>query len=244
MLEEGGMRRIVVVASLFYISFLSAFSLKDKLTRGNSGDYVVTEQFGCYTALLIREISDSQLILEEINIPKMLFSSDSWKQWIEEGAPAHTSWIAYTVDLEKNCVIHSYSYSEKSAASNQSSASFFSQILGLSLEKVPLSERKRIGMEPQEGEIDRRSLWLPTIMFEGKKIDKPSSISAWRGRWPNDQSIIANCELEIYFTQFSFPYWIEIKSPHYTATIRSVDSGEGVISPQSIALKNIPSLSR
>ncbi|MGH7888993.1 MAG: hypothetical protein ACRENF_00400, partial [Thermodesulfobacteriota bacterium] len=225
---------MILIASILFTTFLNAFSLKDKIIKGTAGDYVVTEQAGTYTILLIRSLSNNHIVLEEIDVPTLNHNPDeiSWKKWISEEAPGHSAWVSYLIDLEKNKLLESFSHSKSAWLYAGDSNNFLARLLTLSLEKTPADKRKRIGPAPT-GDEDHRALWLPSVIMEGKKIDKPP-ITAWSTRWPKDDSIISGCEIEIYFSGFAFPYWIEIKSPHYRAAIRTIDSGHGMASPQSI----------
>lgn len=234
------MKRAIIIFSVLLTTFLNAFSLKDKITKGNIGDYVVTEQMGTYTILLIRSLSDRYLLLEEIDAPKLNLDStpSSWKEWIAEEAPGHTAWVSYLIDLNKNQLLESYSHSKNAWLYADDPNNFLPRLMTLSLEKTPADKRKRIG-PPPPGEEDHRALWYPSVIFEGKKIEKPS-ITAWSARWPLDHSIIAGCEIELYFSAFAFPYWIEIKSPHYKAAIRAIDSGQQMNSPKTIVFQQSP----
>ena len=234
------MRRAVLILSILITTLLNAFSLKDKIIKGNPGDYVVTEQMGTYTILLIRSLSDKHLLLEEIDAPTLNHEpqTSSWKEWISQEAPGHTAWVSYLIDLEKNKLLESYSHSRNAWLYAEDPNNFLSRLMTLSLEKTPLDKRKRIGPAPL-GEEDHRALWMPTVTFEGKKMEK-SSITVWTTRWPSDNSIIAGCEIEVYFSGFAFPYWIEIKSPHYRAAIRTIDSGQGMTSPKPIVFQQSP----
>ena len=228
------MKRLVLVLALFITTFLNALTLKDKIIKGAPGDFIVTEQGGTYTVLLIRSISSRYLILEEIDAPTLNVSTDqlSWKTWIAEEAPGHTAWIGYLIDLEKNKLIQSYSYSRAAWLYAEDPNHFLPGLLMLPLEKTPLDKRKKIGPPPIGDEQDHRSLWTPSSLFEGKKISK-TEITAWSARWPQDNSIIAGCEIEIYVSYFALPYCIEIRSPHYKALIRAIDSGKEMVSPKA-----------
>src|ERR1700690_1336291 len=76
-------------------------SLLEKFQKAQPGDYIVTEQSKTYSLLLIRSITTSSLLLEEINVPANAIdlSKTSWKEWIENKAPHHTSWLMYEIDL-------------------------------------------------------------------------------------------------------------------------------------------------
>jgi hypothetical protein len=234
------MKRAILIVSILLTTFLNAFSLKDKIIKGNPGDYVVTEQMGTYTILLIRALSDQHLFLEEIDVPTLNhdLQTTSWKEWISQEAPGHTAWVSYLIDLEKNKLIESYSHSRAAWLYTEDPNNFLSRLMTLSLEKTPLDKRKRIG-PPPTGDEDHRALWTPSVTFEGKKMEK-SPITVWTTRWPYDNSIIAGCEIEVYFSGFAFPYWIEIKSPHYKAAIRTIDTGCEMTSPKAIVFQQSP----
>jgi hypothetical protein len=233
------MKRAILIVSILITTFLNAFSLKDKIIKGSSGDYVVAEQMGTYAVLLIRSLSDRYLLLEEIDVPTLNHDAEgSWKEWISQDAPGHTAWVSYLIDLEQNKLIECYSHSKAAWLYADDPNNFFTRLMTLSLEKTPLDKRKRIG-PPPTGEEDHRALWTPAVIFEGKKIEKPS-ITAWSARWPYDNSIISGCEVELYFSGFSFPYWIEIKSPHYKAAVRTIDSGREMKSPKTIVFQQTP----
>ncbi len=235
------MKKMVLVFALFVTSFLNAFTLKDKITKGSPGDYVVTEQAGTYTVLLIRSLSNRYVILEEIDAPTLNVDTNniSWKEWIREEAPGHTAWISYVIDLEKNKLLESYSHSKAAWLYAEDPNHFLPRLLTLPLEKTPLDKRKKIGPPPTGDEQDHRSLWAPSIMFEGKKVPK-AEISAWSSRWPQDNSIIAGCEIEVYVSQFALPYCVEIRSPHYKAAIRAIDSGKDMHSPKALVFQQSP----
>jgi len=234
------MKRVILIVSILLTTFLNAFSLKDKLVKGNPGDYVVTEQMGTYTILVIRSISDHHILLEEIDAPKLNLDPQpaSWKEWIAQEAPGHTAWVSYLIDLEKNKLLESYSHARSAWLYAEDPNNFLSRLMTLSLEKTPEDKRKRIGPPPM-GDEDHRALWMPSVVFEGKKMDRPS-ITSWTTRWPSDNSVIADCEIEVYFSGFAFPYWIEIKSPHYKAAIRTIDSGREMKSPKKVVFQQSP----
>lgn len=235
------MKRAILLFALLLTNFLNAFNLKDKLTKGSAGDYVITEQAGTYTVLLIRSLTPRYVILEEIDAPTLNVNADkiSWKEWIAADAPGHTAWVSYIIDLEKNKLLESYSHSRTAWLYADDPNNFLPKLLTLSLEKTPHDKRKRVGPPPADDETDHRALWIPSIIYEGKKLSK-SDITAWSSRWPQDDSIIAGCEVEVYFSQFPFPYWIEIRSSHYKAAIRTIDSGKDMSSPKALVFQQSP----
>lgn len=233
------MRNLLLIVAILLTPILNAFSLKDKIIKGTRGDFVVTEQAGTYTVLIIRSLANNHLILEEIDVPTLNHNPDeiSWRDWVAREAPGHTAWVTYMIDLDKNRLVESYSHSRNAWLYAGDPNHFLARLLTLPLEKTPPDKRKRIGSST--GEDDFRAFWMPSVVFEGKKLEKPS-ITAWSTKWPQDGSIIAGCEIELYFSQFAFPYWIEIRSPHYKASMRTVDSGKEISSPKPLVFQNSP----
>ncbi len=219
-----------IVLFLIICSCLNAFCVKDKIAAGKVGDYVVFAQGKMAAALLLRATSETTMTLEEITIPLAESDSKNWKNWIETKAPGHTAWTSYTIDLKKNQIIECYSHSRKAWMATNDPSNFLTKLLSLQLKTTPVDKRKRIGPPPAPEESDRRSLWLPPVVIEGKKIDKPN-VSVWNGKWPHDETLLSDCIIEVYFGEFAFPHWIEVKSPHYTATLRTIDCGHGASSP-------------
>ncbi|MGH2612978.1 MAG: hypothetical protein ACRDFB_08015, partial [Rhabdochlamydiaceae bacterium] len=121
----------------------------------------------------------------------------------------------------------------------QDTQHFLPKLLSLSLQKTPQEHRKRIGPPPESGEEDRRSIWNPSVVVEGQKLDK-AAITAWKAKWPKDGSIISDCEIELYFSSQPFPIWIEVKSPHYKVSLRTVDSGHIMSSPKPLVFQQSP----
>jgi hypothetical protein len=235
------MKKLLFLITFLSISILNAFSLKDKMVNGLPGDYVVTEQGGTSSVLLIRALTPTHLILEEIDVPSLSRKSSdgSWKEWIAQEAPGHTAWITYIVDLESCQLQECYSHSQGVWLPARDPQHFLPRLLSLSLQKTPQDSRKRIGAPPESGQEDRRSVWNPPVVVEGQKLDK-AAITAWKTKWPSDNSLIADCEIELYFSAQPFPVWIEIKSPHYKASLRAVDSGHNMTSPQPIFFQQSP----
>jgi len=236
------MRPVFLLITIFYISFINAFSLKDKLIKGNPGDYVVTEQVGTSSVLLIRTVTPTYMILEEIDTPATSKKPDgcSWKEWIADGAPGHIAWTTYLIDLQTEELKECYSRSPETLRPIwlpiNDPYHFLPRLLSLPLNKTAHENLKRIGPSPSPGELDHRAIWSPSLVVEGKKIDKPS-MTAWQTRWPHDDSLLSECAIELYFSSLPFPVWIEVRSPHYKVSLRAIDSGHGMVSPYPILLR-------
>lgn len=218
---------------LFSDSFLH---LKEKFYCGKVGDYIVSSQEGHYSLLFIRSLSKESLILEEVTIPEYLIDLKQcdWQSWLNKKAPGHTSWTLYEVSLDTGKLIEAFSYSKKGWLYLTESEQFFSRLMTLPLTRVSQENRKKIGPSPEKGEEDRRALWNPPVTIYGKKLSKPS-FEVFSTRWPEDSSPLSSCHIELYFFKddpsFPFPFWLEIKSPHYSFKMKAVDSGHNLFSP-------------
>lgn len=210
-------------------------SLKERFYKANPGDYVVTLQAKNYSFLRVHSLKPPILVLEEISIPEEANKSSpiKWKEWAANGAPGHTSWILYEIDLEKNQLVKCYSKKKMALIYPEEADYLFPKFLNLPLRRLNDDERKKVGPAPQDGEIDRRKLWNPSLVMDGKKITKPE-FEVLQAKWPNDESPLSSCFVEFYLDQnnsFPFPYWIDIKSSHYVFKVQVVDSGRGYEQP-------------
>ncbi len=203
--------------------------LKERFLQAQKGDYIVTSQNKHYSMLILQELSHKQLTLEEITIPASSVSSKiSWKDWQASGALGHTARVKYVFDLEKNALVQCYSYTQKQQLYIDQSDYLLAQLLILPFQPTREEDRKRIGPPPLAGEPDRRKLWLPSLIRNGKKIS-PRQFEVVKAKWPKDYTRMANCDIELYLDaehrNFPFPYWLEIQSSHYTCKIQTIDSG-------------------
>ena len=74
--------------------------LRNNLKLARAGDFIVTAQNKTYTVLIIDRIADNEIAIEEITSPtnNIKLSGFSWKNWMMQNAPGHTSWVRYVVD--------------------------------------------------------------------------------------------------------------------------------------------------
>ncbi len=242
---------ICLIPLFLLVSPLSAeakeptFQLKEKIQKAKAGDFIVTEQDHTYSLLFIRESTADRLLLEEIAAPNTQIDLKTirWDQWVKEKAPGHTAWTLYEIDAPSGALIEAFSYSKKGWLYLDETQQFLTKLLSLSLEKLHQDDRRKIGPPQLQAETDRRAVWNPPLIINGKKYPKPQ-FDVWKGRWPDDGTQISLCELELYFSTlqsaFPFPYWIEVKSSHYTFKMRSVDSGSGIVSPYSGPIPHRP----
>jgi hypothetical protein len=237
---------LLILCFCFFANAYPAESyFKDKFQQAHAGDYIVTTQENAYSLLLLRSINPDILTLEEITIPSVQVNPKSidWKKWLSEKAPGHTAWTLYEIDLKQGVLLECFSYSKNGWVYLEDQEQFFAKLLALPLFLVPDSEKKRIGPPPQSGESDHRKIWSPTLVIEGKKIAQPL-FDVLRTRWPEDSSPLSLCPIDLYFDHshpsFPFPYWIDVKSPHYAFKVRAVDSGHGLISPMKKEMPRRP----
>lgn len=232
----------ICVSSLCFSADRS-YTLKEKIMNARSGDYIVTEQAKTYSLLLIRLLTGSTLTLEEISIPedKIDLKKTTWREWVKKRAPGNTSWIIYTIDLDKNKLINSYSYSKKGWLYIDESEYFFAKLLTLPLQRTPEDQKRRIGPPPLSGEVDNRSAWFPPMFYEGKKVENAVFDTRYT-KWPEDDSRLSGSIIDLYFDArnnlFPFPFWIEVKDGHFTFKIRTVDGGRDLISPLPLISRN------
>lgn len=223
---------------------LFASPLYERVEKSQNGDYIVLSINKMITVLSIRSVTPTSLILEEVSAP--LGSLDpfppSWKEWIRDFAPGHTSWSMAEIDLGKKEVIECYSFSNGSWIQPSSENSLFATLLKLPFTKVKDFERKKIGPPPLEGEKDVRKVWNPPLVVEGKKIEK-AQFEVFETLWPEDASELAGEKVVLYFDQtlrFPLPFWIDIHTSHATFSFQVIDSGSHLPSHHRSLPKRVP----
>lgn len=231
------MKKFLIILITLVACFLEgSVTLKQRLLKATPGDWIVTAQGNNYSLLLIRALNNSLLTLEEVTIPShsVDLKKISWRDWIENKAPGAISWITYTINLQNNNLKHCFSHLEKQWLFIDQSDYIFAKLLTLPLRPTKERERKKIGPPPLPGDTDRRKLWLPQLIREGKKVKKPR-FKILRTKWPHDKSLLSGSVFELYLdadhATFPFPYWVEVYHPHLTLKIRTIDSGSKIISP-------------
>jgi hypothetical protein len=226
------MKKLFIFLAVLLTPILShCLSFKEKLTHGQPGDFIVIQQGKSNHLLLLRALSESTLILEQISVPENV-CPENWKAWVADRAPGHTSWVAIQIDLRTNRLVDSYSYVGRITLTADDQDNFLTRLLLLSLDPIPDRDRKRIGPPPPEGEEDRRKIWKPKIVMEGQAVEQ--QIRPWAGRWPKDDTRMSGCKIVFYFSNFSFPYWIEIQASYGSVFLRAIDSGTGLESPMPL----------
>jgi hypothetical protein len=213
----------------------AAFCLQHKWAKARPGDYVVMEQEGHYSVLVLRLCAADKMVIEEIVVPEngLNLKKMSWKEWVAGQAPGHTAWLRYTLSSTSGKLLSCFSLTKQGWVSFSPQEEVLARLLSLPLQPLPEAERKRIGPPPQGADPDRRALWTPPVVVEGKKQPR-SPCSVFRGQWPQEdkESPLAGCSVDLYFAtslpDFPFPLWVEVHSPHYTFRARAVDSGSSL----------------
>ena len=206
--------------------------LRQNLGRAQTGDYIVTAQNKSYTVLLVRSVSDKNIVIEEITLPvcKVPQKFMGWRQWLESGAKGNTCWVSYDIFLFDGSISKAFSYTRNEWFSVSQSQNFLSTLLNLSLKPIPMNERKKIGPPPNSGTPDRRSIWQPQLVVDGQQVSDVV-FDGWRTRWPKDGGELSGKAIEIYVPQDQghypsyFPYWLQVSGMVGKAKVRIIDSG-------------------
>lgn len=228
-----------IILSVWCSTAFGGIYLKDNLQKAERGDFIVTSQNKTYTILHVYEKDKNKLTLEEVSLPAQRAKAigGSWRTWIQSGAPGHTSWMMYTINLLNGSVEKCFSFSKNRWCDPSATENFLGKLLNLHLKLVPLKERKRVGILTTSPAFDRRRLWQPKLIVDGMIIPG-ISFNAWRTRWPNDSSPLSGKKIEVYVPAENtpyptyFPYWLQIYGGIGKAQLRVIDSGKGLISPK------------
>lgn len=226
---------------LFFSGILSAnstaMSLRNNLQRANPGDFIVASQNKNYTLIHVFAKQNNTLVIEEITIPAARLSCvNSWRKWVLDGAPCNTSWILTSINLPTGEIRNAFSVSQRAWLDVAQKSNFLPTLLNLHLVRLSESERRKIGPPPGHGP-DRRSIWQPKMVIEGNTIPGVA-FSAWRTRWPQDNTPLSGKLIEVYVPEESdkypsyFPYWLQIRgAAGAKATVYIIDSGSNLTSP-------------
>ncbi len=208
--------------------------LRNNLKLAKVGDFIVTSQNKTFTVLLIDHITENEIALEEITVPcNCLSLSDfSWKNWIAQNAPGHTSWVRYVINTSSGEMKEYFSYTKNGWYTLSDEDNFLSTLLNLKLRKISITERTKVGPRPPRNAPDNRSYWQPKLVFEGRVIPG-ITFDAWRTFWPKDRSELSGKIIEIYLPQNPglypayFPYWLQVSGIVGKAKVHIIDSGRG-----------------
>ena len=231
------LKKLIVILFLFPL-FLhaegSALILRDNLEHAATGDYIVTLQNRNFTVLLVADKTKDSITIEEITVPDETRGSNTdWKKWVQESAPGYTCWVMYKINIPTGKMLKYYDYYYQTWYDMSEANVFLSKLLNLQLEKVPSSQRKKVGASRG------KKLWQPPLIVEGKQIPNVP-FDAYTTRWPKDGSPLSDRIVQIYLPEESskypsyFPYWLEVNGALGKAQVRIVDSGRQLISPMKV----------
>ena len=228
------MLHYIFITTLLFLNSLTALTLKDKLTQGTPGDYIITKQNQFCSLIRIHTLTSKELIIEEVSFPEKSLPKDL-KLWLDSGAKGHTSWTLIKIDLSTNTLKSLFSFTKDAWLEPCTEDSFFLKILTLPLSVIPEEARRRIGPAPLEG-MDTRKIWTPPLFFEGKKESSPQFI-AYQCAYPKDGSPLSGKRIELFFTKktdsFPFPHWGQVTDNSDAALkFRVIDSGQNLPSPK------------
>lgn len=225
--------KYVLFSFIFVVQSLFAFSLKDRFLEAEEGTYIVTEQNQLVSLLHLHTKGEKCLLFEEISIPQHQVKKMKWDEWVNRGAPGHTSWILYEIDLEKESVTECYSRTRKAWIPTDEMAAFLIPLISLNLNYLSEEERMQTGPTPKPGVIQNRP-WGPPQVIEGKKI-KEAEYDVYTAKWPIDRTDLSGKPIVLYFDKerknFPFPYWLQVRDGVVKFKIRALDSGRGMVSP-------------
>ncbi len=242
-----GYRRCFILVAWAFTSAASAASLDspllDRLERAKNGDFTVLEAGKTITLLAVRAKTERSLVIEEISAPAdvVVKKNGTWGEWVKTHAPGHTSWSMMEIDLKTREIVECYSFS-KSAWISLHKEHFLLGLLQLPLTPVAANQRRRIGPLPQEGEADRRGIWNPPLMIDGKKLDH-ALFDVFQALWPQDGSELGGQTVSLYFDvgrQSLVPSWIQVDTAHATASMRAIDSGKNLPAVHRTLPRRVP----
>src|SRR3990167_10600600 len=98
------MRLFIFIIIFLLHNSLTALSLKDKLSHGSPGDFIITEaQSRSCSLIRLHTVTPNTITIEEISFPEKKLPKNL-ENWIASGAQGHTSWTLATIDLKNNCL--------------------------------------------------------------------------------------------------------------------------------------------
>jgi len=210
-------------------------NLRQNLSKANPGDYIVAAQNKNYILLNILAKTPEKLTIQEISIPASKIERNNivWKEWVQKGAPAHTSWIKYTIILPTGEMQDTFSFSSLGWQPINLEAPFLPTLLNLRFTKIADKERKKVGDPLSEGGTGGKKIWQPPLIINGQQI-RGALLDAWRAHWPRDRSPLSDKIIEVYIPREGdnypsyFPYWLQVSGAIGKADLRIIDSGTGL----------------
>lgn len=226
----------IILSAMILHADEEALVLRENLKKAQKDDFIVTAANKNLTVLHIYDLDGDRLTIEEITVAenRKIPQVYTWQEWIGQGAPYHSSWMMYEIDLKSGQILKSYSFTKHCWMRVSDGDSFLSKLLNLRFSKIPEEKRKRVGRGPNKG---GRPLWQPQMIVNGQRVPGVE-FDAWKTQWPRDGGDLSGKLIEVYLPKESdrypsyFPYWLEISGFVGSAKIRIIDSGHGMRSPQ------------
>ena len=232
---------MAILCSLCFSVMAEEIFLRDHLMQAKPGDFIVSAQNRNYTVLMIMDKTKDSLVIQEVTVPEKRFPKgmvETWREWITQGAPGHTSWVGYEIAPYSGEIREFYSYSKQAWCQISDGENILGTLLNLRMHRIEDRYRRRVGRTPPN-RIDHRPFWQPPLIVEGKEI-LGVPFDAWRSRWPKDGSDLSGKTIEVYLPSKKsgypsyFPYWLQVSGFIGKARIRIVDSGHNLKSPQPL----------
>lgn len=232
------MNRYLLLFLFLTFPLLGDIYLRDNLKQAEPGDFIVTAQGKMFTLLHIHEKNGDDLIIEEVSVPENRMPSRqyTWRSWVEQSAPYHTSWVMYRVNLATGRMTQHYNFAKNEWRDMSNCENFLSTLLNLRMSKIPTNQRRRVG--------NSRRNWSPKMVVDGRTIPGVP-FDAWRTHWPDDGSDLAGKTIEVFVPEENtkypsyFPYWLQIKGFIGKAKVRIIDSGTNLKSPKQNVFLNV-----
>ena len=225
--------KIWIFSFIFIFNNLFPLTLQEKFDQGETGSYIVTEKNGLVSLLHFHSKTQDSFIFEEVSIPFDRSKTIDWVDWMQKGAPGHTSWILYTIDSERKCMTKCYSVTQQAWIFIDEIETLLIPFMSLQLDFLSEKERLRTGIRGKAGHITS-SPWSPPQVINGQKITDPQ-YDVYIMKWPQDRSDLSGKRIILYFDKnrqtFPFPYWLQVGDTPLKFKIRALDSGTGLISP-------------
>jgi hypothetical protein len=227
-----------ILFSLTTSAWCEDLFLRDNLRRAKVGDYIVTSQNKNYTLLHIYDKTDHSLTIEEITAPAQRIpkSFSSWKDWVAQKAPGNTSWVMFKLDISKGQIVNYFSLTKNAWFDLSQSNIFLTTLLNLKFNRVPVENRRLLGMAARVNSPENEAFWQPRMIFNGNEVPGVT-FEAWQTRWPADGSDLSGKTIEVFIPRENdcypsyFPYWLQIKGMIGNAKIRIIDAGNHMLSP-------------
>ncbi len=225
-------------------------TLLDEFSKAKEGDFAVFEQQKQITLFRIAKKTDKEMTIEEVTATAKP-ADLNWQAWLTKGAPTHTSWTLSRFDLTTGTIESIYSYGTnewiQTDSTGNATFTFLPTLFTLPLVAVAENDRKRIGPPPESDEHDRRKLWVPKAIFQGKAHLVPFYV--FRVEWPKDVTELSGKAIYLYIPYSKenqsgkfenndclnyFPYWVEVVGKISKVKLRVIDSGKNLTSPATL----------